>query len=116
LTSEEYASFSEDASELNTRLDSQASANELVVADLATANAQVAELTTQLATATALAESRATELTIITAERDVFKGHYDKAAAKGTSTADRDENSHGKVEVASYNANALEVFHKAHGK
>lgn len=109
LTSEEYASFSQDASDLNTKLEAQVTLNEQLTA-------QVTDLTTQLAAANTLADSRAKEITTITAERDTFKAHYDKAAAQGTGTADRDENSHGKVETTSYNANALEIFNKVHGK
>jgi peptidoglycan hydrolase CwlO-like protein len=109
LSSEEYASFSQEASDLNTKLEAQVTLNEQLTA-------QVSDLTTKLEAANTLAESRAAEITTVTNERNTFKTHYDKAAAQGTGTADRDENSHGKVETSSYNANALEVYHKAHGK
>lgn len=116
LSTEEHASFSDDVNELNTRLEAQTAANELVTADLTAANSKVAELTGQLATVTALAESRAAEITTITAQRDTFKAHYDTAAKQGSKSAKEDENSRGTVELSSYNAHAQEVFAKAHGK
>ncbi len=115
LSTDEFNEFSEDASELNNRLTDQTDANALVVADLATANASIAELTTNLATANASLATANTQLAAVTTERDKYKAHWDKSADKGNNDGGEDDNSR-KSDLATYNQNALDVWNKAHAK
>ncbi|CAG4992148.1 hypothetical protein DYBT9275_00903 [Dyadobacter sp. CECT 9275] len=116
LSTEEFNAFMQDAGELDARLSAQGQGNEKVTADLAAANAQIIELTASLATSAAKVKELTATLAAVSAERDTYKGHYDKAAAAGQGKANEDENSRGSSEATSYNAHALEVFHKTHGK
>lgn len=115
LSTDEFNEFSEDASELNNRLEAQTAANALVVADLATANASIAELTTNLATANANLTTANTQLTAVTTERDKYKAHWDKSADKGNNDGGEDDNSR-KAELSSYNQNALDEWNRTHAK
>ena len=113
LSTEEFNAFMQDAGELDARL---SQGNEKLTADLAAATAQVTELTASLALSAAKVTELTASLATVSAERDTYKAHYDKAAAAGQGKANEDENSRGSVETTSYNAHALEVFHKTHGK
>jgi hypothetical protein len=115
LSTDEHAGFSADVQELNDRLEAQATANEQIVADLAASATQVTDLTGKLEAANTLAEGTAQKLTVVTSERDTYKAHYDAATKVGAIKAKEDEGSRGSVEMASYNASAVEVFNQAHG-
>lgn len=113
LASEEFTSFTEEASELNNRLEAQATANALVVADLASANATIAGLNTTLSAAQGQVSALTTQLATVTGERDLFKEQHEKAASQGNTDPNEDENSRQPSKVAGYNAHALAEFQKA---
>lgn len=116
LSTEELAAFTTEVTELNTRLDTQASANALVVADLASANTQITELTASLATAQANATALNAQIVTLTSERDKFKTQHEKSASKGDQNPDEDENSRKQVQMSSYNQHAMSVWEKANAK
>ena len=116
LTTEEHIGFSAEVQELNDRIDAQTQANELLVADLATANATIAGLQANLATANTNLQAANANLTAITGERDRYKAHYDKIGDKGNQNPGEDENSRKPSGKAGYNQHALDVWHKANRK
>lgn len=116
LSTEEHNDFAADVTALHDQIENLTITSDLAVSDLATANATIATLTTEKQGAEAKVTSISTQLATVTAERDTFKAHYDAAAKLGTGTGKEDENSRQKVETSSYNANALEIFNKTHGK
>jgi len=115
LSTEEFNEFTQEATELSTRLEDQKTENELAVGDLATANASIATLNASVSTLTASLATANTQLTAVTTERNTYKAHYDQSANKGDKEGGEDENSR-KSELADYNQNALDVWHKAHAK
>lgn len=116
MSTEEYASFTEEAGELNTRLETQATANGLVVADLATANASVTELTANLAIANASIQAVTGQLNIATVDRDKYKAHHDKIAEKGDTDPEKDANSRLDASLSSYNQHAINAFNTSRAK
>jgi multidrug resistance efflux pump len=116
LSTEEHNAFASDVTALNQQIENLTITHDLAVSDLATANATIATLTAEKQGAEAKVASISAQLATVTAERDTFKGHYDAAAKLGTGTGKEDENSRQKVETSSYNANAMEIFNKTHGK
>lgn len=115
LSTEEYNALTSEVTELNARLDAQATGNLALAADLATATASVTELTAKLTASEQKATDLAGQVTSLTSDRDKYKAHYDKAASAGKVEGNADANSLNS-EKASYNQHAIEVFHETHGR
>tara|TARA_R110002124_G_scaffold122630_1_gene281188 strand:- start:123 stop:548 length:426 start_codon:yes stop_codon:yes gene_type:complete len=113
LTAEEHSAFALEVQEINDRLDAQTEANQLVVANLEAANAQIKTLTSSLNAAESQLASTTSNLTAVTTERDKYKAHHDKISKTGDENPDEDENSRKSTKTASYNTNAVETWHKA---
>lgn len=116
LSTEELAVFTTEITELNARVDAQTEANTLVVADLAAANTQIADLTASLATATANATALNAQITTLTGERDKYKAQHERAASQGNQNPNEDENSRKVAQTSSYNQHAMDVWEQHHKK
>lgn len=113
LSTEQHASFTAEVTELNDRISAQATANGLVVADLATANTTIAQLNATISTLQASETGLNAQIASLTTERNLYKEQHEKAASQGNRDPNEDESSRQSSKVASYNAHALAEFQKA---
>lgn len=113
LTADEHASFAAEVGTLNEQLEASTLANTTLSADLVT---RTSELATAAASITTLEANLATanaSLLAVTAERDKYKAHHEKAGAQGDKNPGEDANSRQSTATAGYNQNAIDAWNKA---